>query len=148
MIHEVQNTWACEHSCCGLHDFTCSEGFLFVSSTPQFFLSIHPNLCRASIKVLSAWMRLIEPHFFLSTPLADRQQIPTLIKRGCRTSNKMQNYHPFVCFEAETGTWLNPHTELVLHPDAILKNKDKTKSLLFQHLFRFVLRTTPRVPNL
>lgn len=58
----------------------------------------------------------------------------------------MQNYHSFV-FWGQDWNWLNLHTELILHPDTILKNKDKTKSLFFQHLFRFVLKRTPMVPN-
>jgi len=89
----------------------------------------------------------------MRTPLADTQQISVFINCSYKPFNNMQNsplvIYFSVCFEAETGTWLNPRTELVLHPDTILKNtsKIKQKVSIFPASLQICIYTTSRVPN-
>lgn len=92
-------------------------------------------------------MRLTELHF-LRTPLADRQQVPVFINRGCRIFDKIKRVSTLLYvlrLKLERG-WIHTQSSFCT-PMPYSKIKAKQKSYLFHHLFGFVLKTTPRVPN-
>lgn len=130
MIHEAQNISACEHN-------------------TGFWAAVLYMLRRLAISLKH--MALPSPNpskpmqAFLQRPTSLGQVNGTLLLHEdttCRytadtgfhltevtghlTERRIAHFNVFsICFEAESGTQLNPHIELVLHSDTIFKNTQK-----------------------